>query len=602
VPETNYDNNSRSKTVTFYPANGLNVVLINSQVGGLHYNFGESPTWPIINSLYRHHPIASLGVRIATLIIEVDAPYTNEDILDEVDSVDYWTPDPWPGVVHWVGMINTNVQAANGQGWWPGNDLWVRMFPPVGGWPAWVYNGGATLSHEMGHNKGLGHVRCGATDYIDPQPYPWPDPSCALGDGDPLGYYGLDVQHGRWGLPSAEVISNDRTAASPHQAFPIMGYTWPRWTSAWEYCRLLRAYGVPCGLFASTQSAEEALQEAVMANPSAYADPAEAAALRSASVYLRATGVITTSAGTARFRGVIQLSDPPQDSVEKQVERMGYRQAFNLTGADEVYTLVQVDGSGSVLASNEILLNASCDGGACATQPFAEVVPYASGATKVQVRQGATVLAERSASANPPTVTLVAPNGGGTVGPGSVVQWSAFDADGNPLTFNILYSRDNGATWQLVGLDVTGSTYVIPSALPGSTQGRMRVIAMDGFYTAQDTSDGTFTVAGNAPLPAIFMPTTGGSFAPGSVVELRGTASDLEDGPLAGSQLTWTSSISGTLGTGEVVALDTLPPGRHQITLSAIDSDGQTGTASVDIHVGYGGGHSVYLPVVLKRR
>jgi hypothetical protein len=595
VVERNYGNNTLTKVLTFHQANSLNVVMINSWVGGLQYGFYDPPTWPIINGLHRHHPIASLGVWRSNLTVAVDAPYTNNDIMDEVCNVDFWTWDPVAGV-HYVGMINKNVLAANGQAEWPGNDLWVRMFPPVGGWPAWVYNGGATLSHEMGHNKGIGHVRCGATDFIDPQPYPWPDPNCALGARDPAGYYGLDVQHGRWGLPSAEVISNDNTAAPPHLAFPIMGYTWPRWTSPWEYCRLLRAYNVPCGLFASTQSAQEVLQEAVMANPSAYANLTEAVALRSAGMYLRASGVITPSTGTARFRRVIQLSNPLQDAVEKQVERMGYRQAFGSKGAADVYTLVQVDPSDNVLASNEILLNASCDGASCDAQPFAELVPYASGATKVQVRQGASVLAERSASANPPTVTLIAPNGGGTVGPDSIAQWSASDADGNPLTFNILYSPDNGATWQAVGLDVSDSTYVISSALPGSTQGLMRVVAMDGFYMAEDTSDGTFIVAGNAPLAAIFMPATGDFFPPGSVVELRGAASDLEDGPLTGSQLTWTSSISGALGSGEVLALDTLPPGQHQITLTATDGDGQTGTAAVEIYVGY----RVYLPMIMK--
>lgn len=599
VAESDYTNNTREEIVTFYGANSLNVVMINSSVGGLQYNFSEAPTWPIINGLHRHHPIANLGVWLANLSVSVDAPFTNEDILDEVDDVDFWTSNPVPGV-HYVGMINKNVAAANGQGYWPGYDLWLRMIPPDGLWPTWVYNGGATFSHEMGHNKGIGHIYCGARDFIDPQPYPWIDPHCALDALDPLGYYGLDVQHGRWGLPAAEVISNDNTAATPHRAFPIMGYTWPRWTSPWEWCRLLRAYNVPCGLYAQTP--QEVLEEAVMANPAAYADPTEVRNLRSATLYLRASGVISPIASTADFRKVTTLPNPLPDAVEQQIEKLGYRQVFggrNTAGrstALAAFTLVQVNDADIVLATNDILLSASCDGAACAEQPFAELVPYASGATKLQVRAGATVLAERAASANPPTVTLLSPNGGETVGTATVVQWSDNDTDGNSLTFNLLYSPDNGATWRAIALNISGHSATISAPLPGTTQGLLRIVAMDGFHSAEDTSDGAFTVAGHAPLAQIIAPFDSTVAQPNSPVEFQGTATDVEDGTLTGNQLVWTSNRDGALGAGDVIALDTLTSGLHRITLTVTDSDGQTGSQTISIIVG----HRIFMPLVLK--
>ncbi len=36
------------------------------------------------------------------------------------------------------------------------------------------------------------------------------------------------------------------------------------------------------------------------------------------------------------------------------------------------------------------------------------------------------------------------------------LAWSASDADGDPLTFAVLYSRDGGATYQPVQMSVTG--------------------------------------------------------------------------------------------------------------------------------------------------
>lgn len=81
---------------------------------------------------------------------------------------------------------------------------------------------------------------------------------------------------------------------------------------------------------------------------------------------------------------------------------------------------------------------------------------------------------------------------------------------------------------------------------------------------------------------------------------LDGHADDLEDGELAGASLVWRSDRLGRLGTGPQLALPglTLEPGWHEITLTATDSDGQTGVASVRIFVG----ELVRLPLVLRNR
>ena len=36
------------------------------------------------------------------------------------------------------------------------------------------------------------------------------------------------------------------------------------------------------------------------------------------------------------------------------------------------------------------------------------------------------------------------------------LAWSASDADGDPLTFAVLYSRDGGVTYQPVQMNATG--------------------------------------------------------------------------------------------------------------------------------------------------
>ena len=52
------------------------------------------------------------------------------------------------------------------------------------------------------------------------------------------------------------------------------------------------------------------------------------------------------------------------------------------------------------------------------------------------------------------------------------------------------------------------------------------------------------------PLAFIVSPTDGQAFGPGETVEFLGSGSDLEDGTLTGSPLSWKSSLDGSIGTG----------------------------------------------------
>ncbi len=69
-----------------------------------------------------------------------------------------------------------------------------------------------------------------------------------------------------------------------------------------------------------------------------------------------------------------------------------------------------------------------------------------------------------------------------------------------------------------------------------------------------------------------------------SPVQLDGSGSDSEDGALAPEQLSWSSDIDGSLGTGNSLQAP-LSPGQHTITLTATDSSNQIDTEVVHVTV-----------------
>ena len=92
------------------------------------------------------------------------------------------------------------------------------------------------------------------------------------------------------------------------------------------------------------------------------------------------------------------------------------------------------------------------------------------------------------ASANASTVTVTFPNAPIlTLNDAQTIQWTGSDADGDPLTYNILYSRDNGATWIGVASGITTTSSVLDFAeVPGSSNSRIKVQVSDGFNSAED--------------------------------------------------------------------------------------------------------------------
>ncbi len=100
------------------------------------------------------------------------------------------------------------------------------------------------------------------------------------------------------------------------------------------------------------------------------------------------------------------------------------------------------------------------------------------------------------------------------------------------------------------------------------------------------TGNSSIVITVNSPPVAIIeSPEDGGTFIPGYGILFSGHGEDAEDGELIGNSCAWTSDIDGEIASHHSVKKDDLSSGIHTITLTVTDSDGETGSASVEITI-----------------
>lgn len=214
------------------------------------------------------------------------------------------------------------------------------------------------------------------------------------------------------------------------------------------------------------------------------------------------------------------------------------------------------------------------------------VPPLDPDMASVRVVSGSTVLETVDVSGSGPSVAITPPTEGSTDGR-VTLTWDGADADGDPLVYSVQYSRDNGATWTTLTIDASGTELAVPRvALPGSTEGRLRVIGSDGLRTAIADTD-PFVMDNLAPEVFIDQPTDGAHYSGLQAIGLKATGIDPEDGRLGGPQLVWTSNLDGPIATGAdaQIRADLLTEGVHTLTAQASDSAGLTSSARVTIQV-----------------
>ncbi|HWQ84220.1 MAG TPA: IPT/TIG domain-containing protein, partial [Anaerolineales bacterium] len=150
-------------------------------------------------------------------------------------------------------------------------------------------------------------------------------------------------------------------------------------------------------------------------------------------------------------------------------------------------------------------------------------VPFPDATARVAISHDGQELWSSPVSPGAPLVSLTSPvqyQSYNAVDP-LPVTWNASDPDGDPLSFILEYSPDDGATWQTIATGLSGSGYDwIPAFSPVGIS-RLRITATDGFHTAQATSE-QFYIQPDKPIAIIQSPADGQVISEGGEIALVG--------------------------------------------------------------------------------
>jgi hypothetical protein len=397
---------------------------------------------------------------------------------------------------------------------------------------------GWTVAHEVAHNLDLIHAGSSSVDSCIEWPY----------EDHAIQEVGFDTQ-------SMQVVE-------PGQIdFMLGGGTEAtRWISPY-YFKLL--------FDGNLRPASDFCRRAVRSTQSAPGSPSEASQELAA-----ITGVVHRS-GIARLDPIYHV--PAQAGI--RLPRAGSQYCVEFIGPE-----------GLRLAALCFDVPFMAEDGPSDSAPFSLIEPYPDGVERVVLTHGGSVLAERVMSDHHPQVVALAPNGGELWDGVQTIRWQGTDADGDPLTYSVLYSTDDGRSWRLLAIDLPVQEWQWDTRqVGGSQRARVRVVVTDGLNTAFDDSDASFHIVEKQPTALIAAPADGAVFRRPEAVLLLGRGFDPEDGELRGGALVWRSDRDGLLGTGNFLLTPDLSRGRHVVTMTVTDSHGATAAAHVELHVGPGG-------------
>jgi hypothetical protein len=454
-----------------------------------------------------------------------------------------------PGTWAYYGIVNSgipvNVPGCNGWGATGG----------LAGQPI-------TYAHEIGHQFGLPHARCGNAgngnaSYPVYEPYDLPvdPPNTANWTMASIGEYGVDINNGN--------------IANPNDSEDFMSYCGPRWISLYTHTFLINAAGLT-------------------------------------------PQVIPTGSGAAASRVIRDESSPferNETTVQPLVFLLG---TIDVDGKVEVATVARLqtrylrgrgrqtryvaqllDENGKVLSEDTVYAYPSegcrsepSDDCSCAgkdPQPILfktmlnDVAPGAS----LRILKGNQVVWERARPETPPRLEKVA--AAALYEKGQLnIQWTLDDRTKEQGEVWIRWSNDDGRTWNALTVGQKGSSVVVDADHLPAGDVRFQLMVHDGFQTVTTTTD-VVSLPPRPPIVAILYPRSSDQVYAEKQLHLFGTATSAGGGRVADDQATW--YVDGKeIARGFDVWVPSPGAGAHDVRLE-VTAGGLTGSAAERIDV-----------------
>lgn len=403
-------------------------------------------------------------------------------------------------------------------------------------------------AHEIGHMYGRNHPGfsqppCVTQDRADPA-YPFAN---GLISGPDLRYFGLDLGAARVGVVSGSI---PQQAKDPTIWSDVMTYRRNQWISSYTYEGILDKLNAERASMVVAAGAESTPSEKLLV-----------------------IGNLNLTKNTIQLEPFMRLADL---KLTSRPTKSGF-------------VIVLLNGAGKELARYPFEPKEYTDvpPGEDRIALISEVVPFVAGTERIVIETSGKPLASRNVTQSAPQVTVSYPNRGDNLeGQTATVKWQANDADGDKLSYALLYSANAGKTWQTIATGLEEPQYTVNlEELPGSDRALFRVIATDGVNTGSGTSNGEFRVPSKPPKVAIISPVGGSKFSSLQTAVFTGEANDPEEGHLQGKALEWISNRQGKLGVGSSIAIRGLLSGKHTISLVATEKSGATGKDSIEIEI-----------------
>ena len=559
--ETTYADNQAGTTVSFETVPAVHLVFYN--VG---YTLGGSTYYPAafhrnqaMDWMRRAYPVSSLMAEYRSYLFgpasRVQDAYGNWSLThpncDQVNS-DLLSKKIWdlifgggtPLFDHYFGLVDDSAGFMRGCAIGiPGLVASGPTGAATWGWDTDGSYGDWYTGHELGHTFGRPHANfCGAVGGLSYPDYPYPGGRISPSLSGLTAIYGFDIgTHAIYG-PSWE---------------DVMTYCDNQWLGDFSYERLMTYFQAPM-LGPATDQRSVAQTDRLLVS-----------------------GSINPATGDVDLAPLYVIPDAgdvaPNTPGDYQIELRNAGGGL-LAGYPFSPTLTHVGADPQGSPGYDLLT-------------IDELLPYVDGTVQVKILgTSGQVLKSVSAGANPPTVTVTNPTTGQVLSGNQIpVAWTASDPDGDPLTFDVQYSPDNGATWEMLAQHVTGSSVTLDAinvVAGASGASRFRVWASDGIHSASGLSD-PFTVPNHAPTVSITSPAPNTGVAISQTISLEALAYDIDLGSLPDTGIVWSSSLDGVLGTGPQLSVASLSPGQHSITVTV--NDGQGGQASAGVEVSVNG-------------